>query len=435
MSEERRPKRARRGSKPQARRERPSGPAPEATPLEGPQAPAPEPVSSPDARPRPEPTSARRARVQGAQKRTVPQQRDDSDAPRVGYRSSKRTSKAGRLLRRQANAERVKAEVGEATTKVATGVRRAVLIAGSVVLTITLGFALLWGTALAVNALARWNARRVAAADAAKARTDLAKENVLVIGVKDKEAVGFVALKAERQGNRVLGINIPDGAFMEVPGQGYEGVGDSYHAGPNVSEDAISNFLMVPFERHIVVTDDVFQGMVAGQDVRKLMDRVVSTDLTTDERAALAGFLAKVPSKDVWIVPMPVKPIAVGSERYFEPQRTEIADLVLQWWNVRLEAQKQAIRVAVYNGVGTPGVAGKAAQQLIRRGFRVVDSKNADRFGYERTLVLLYHGTKADAAAVRDAIGVGQVAVESAPQNVADIIVVIGEDYVPPASP
>jgi hypothetical protein len=93
--------------------------------------------------------------------------------------------------------------------------------------------------------------------------------------------------------------------------------------------------------------------------------------------------------------------------------------------------QKQAVRVIVYNGVGTPGVAGAAARQLIRAGFRVVDSKNADRFDYKTTRILLYHGTKADADRVREALGVGAIAVESEAQDVADIILIIGADYVP----
>ncbi len=371
----------------------------------------------------------------GAQKRTTPQEQSD-DEPKRGYRSSKRTSKGGKQFRKQVKVERVKAEVGERTGKAARLVARIVTVGGGSVVSVALVIALLWGAAIGVNSLARWNARRLAAAEAAKTRSEQARENLLVIGVKDKEAIGFVALKAERAGTRVLGINIPDGAFVEVPGQGYESIGESYHGGAEVSKDAVSNFLMVPFERYVAVDEEVFQRMVTSQDVKELMSRSLASDLTAAEKKDLAAFFAKVPTKDVWIVPMPVKPIAVGTERYFEPQRSEIADLVLQWWNVRFDNQKQAPRVAIYNGVGTPGVAGKAAQQLIRRGFRVVDSKNADNFDYKTTRVLLYHGTRADATAVREALGgVGEIIVESAPQNVADIIVVIGADYVPPATP
>jgi hypothetical protein len=369
--------------------------------------------------------------VSGAQKRTTPQARSEEAPKAAGYRSSKRSSKAGKQMRRQAKAERVRTEVGERTSEAARKVVSALTTAGVTLLSIAVVAGALWGGALGVNVLARWNARRIAALNAVQTRAELSKENLLVIAVRDNEAVGFVALKAERAGNRVLGIAIPEGAFVEVPGQGYESIGDSYHGGAGLSKDAVTNFLGVPFERYVAVDQDTYQRLLTKQDVGTLFDRPLSTDLSEADSSALQEFMDKVPTKDVWIVPMPVKPVALGAERYYEPQRAEIADLILQWWGVSAANQKQSVRVIVYNGVGTPGVAGAAARQLIRAGFRVVDSKNADRFDYKTTRILLYHGTKADADRVREALGVGAIAVESEAQDVADIILIIGADYVP----
>jgi hypothetical protein len=390
---------------------------------------SPDPEGSDASAPAPERTSS------GPQKRTTPQARSE-DAPKAsGYRSSKRSSRTGKQMRRQAKVERVRTEVGERTSEAAG---KAVSIAKTVavtVLSIAVVAGALWGGALGVNALVRWNARRMAAANAAKTRTELAKENLLVIAVRDKEAIGFVALKAERAGKRVLGIAIPEGAFVEVPGQGYESIGDSYHGGADLSKDAVTNYLGVPFERYVAVDPDTYQRLLTKQDVRSLLERPLATDLKESDRTDLQEFFEKVSASEVWIVPMPVKPVALGTERYYEPQRAEIADLILQWWGVHASGQKQAVRVIVYNGAGTPGVAGAAARQLIRAGFRVVDSKNADRFDYKTTRILLYHGTKADADRVRDALGAGEVIVEAEAQDVADIILIIGADYVPPATP
>ncbi len=394
----------------------------------------------------PPPVSTRRARADrsvravagdstampsGARRRTMPDPPDEPRAP--GYRTSKRASKSGKLLRKQAKTKRVRAEVGEKTAAGAKVLGRGVRIVIATAISVVLVVGLLWLGAEGINAFARWNARRLAEAGAASKATAVARENLVVIGAAGKQVKGFVALKAERSGKRVLGFSIPDGAFVEVPGQGFEAIGDSFAVSPVVSRDAVSNFLMVPFPRYVVVDERAFQRLVMEQSVAGLLDGTVKTDLSASEKAGLAAFFAGVSTKDVWIVPMPVKPIAVGDERYFEPQRAEIADLVLQWWGVRVEQQKQALRLIVYNGVGTPGVAGKAAQQLIRKGFRIVDSKNADNFKYARTRILLYHGTQAEARTVRDALGTGDIVVESAPQNIADIIVIIGSDYTPPA--
>lgn len=303
-------------------------------------------------------------------------------------------------------------------------------VAGSVVLIATVLLGALWGLALGVNAFARWNLRRIAARTTP---VGAVSENLLVIGVRDGTAIGFTALKVERANDRVLGIAIPDGAFVEVPGQGFERIGESFTAGPAVSKAAVSNYFAVGFTRYLVVDGDAYQALLQDQNIGAMTARVSSTDLSATEQASLYAFLRKVSVDDVWIVPLPVKAMTVGTERYFEPQRAQVADLLLQWWGVRIEQQKARPRVIVYNGVGTPGLASEAAQQLIGAGFRVVDSGNADNFGYARTTILVYHAPS-EAQAVRDALGVGEIKMQSAPQELTDMIVIIGADYLPPVS-
>lgn len=367
----------------------------------------------------------------GALPRTTPQDKEGDEASAPGYRSTRRTSLAGKRARRTEKVVRTRTRVGHGVGQVTGVLARVAKTAGGVALIALVLMVGLYLMAIGINAFARWNARRLAAQTGSVA--DRARDNLLVIGVDNGQAIGFTALKAERPNKRVLGIAIPDGAFVEVPGQGFERIGESYVAGPEVAKDAVSNYLLVPFLRYVVIDGDAYQGLLKNQDVGQLLSRAVQTDLTKAEQQSLQQYFSSVKTKDVWIVPLPVKAIAVGDQRYFEPQRAEVADLLLQWWGVRVDQQKAAPRVVVYNGVGTPGIAGKAAQQLIRKGFRVIDSGNADKFDYKRTQVLLYHGTDADARAVRDVLGTGDIKVQSAPQQLTDIIVIIGADYQPPA--
>ncbi len=84
----------------------------------------------------------------------------------------------------------------------------------------------------AINAVARWNAQRVAAKSGSRQELEKrSRENVLVIGVKDGKATGFLALRVDSKGDQIFGIAIPDGAFIEVPGQGFERIGESYADG------------------------------------------------------------------------------------------------------------------------------------------------------------------------------------------------------------
>ncbi len=99
-----------------------------------------------------------------------------------------------------------------------------------------------------------------------------------------------------------------------------------------------------------------------------------------------------------------------------------------------MDASKAAAttRVILYNGAGTPGVAGEAAQQLIRGGFRVVDTKNADNFNYAKTKIVVQRGDVKQGDEIARILGVGTVEQQPSEQDVADVIVIIGKDYKPP---
>lgn len=317
----------------------------------------------------------------------------------------------------------------EATSAAGRRFRTAGMWIGKVLLSSLALVLVLYLLALSINGIARWNTRRLAEREPDPAA--VAEDNLLVIGVTDDQVTGFLALRVEESENRIFGIAIPDAAFMEVPGQGFERAGDSFKDGPEVSAATISNFLSVTFNRYVVVSGAAYQAALQGQSLVGLLDTVYETNLESVEVDRFASSFESVASESVALVPLPVKPISLGDETFFEPQRDEVADLLLSWWDVSMGNEKDVIRVIVYNGSGEPGVAGIAAQELIRQGFRVVETRNAEDFDHEETLIILYHGEVVDAERVRDALGVGVVSRQEASQQIADVIVIIGKDYSP----
>ena len=356
----------------------------------------------------------------------APAQDDDTLASVASHSRRRRFGRPHRV----ASPAPERAPRSEAGAKLTAAIVRGGRTAFTVLLIIVVLMGSLWGLALGINAFARWNARRIAAQNTPATATS---QNLLIIGVRDGAAIGFTALKVERDTKRVLGIAIPEGAFVEVPGQGFERIGVSYGSGPSVSEATVSNYFGVAFTKYIVIDGDAYQALLQDQNIGAITDKVATTDLSASERSSLMTFLKGTAAGDVWIVPLPLKAMTAGTERYFEPQRTQVADLLLKWWGVRADQQKTRPRVIVYNGVGTSGLASVAAQQLIRAGFQVVESGNADRFGYTTTTILVYHAPT-EAQAVRAALGVGAIQMQSAPQEITDMIVILGADYLPPVS-
>jgi hypothetical protein len=86
--------------------------------------------------------------------------------------------------------------------------------------------------------------------------------------------------------------------------------------------------------------------------------------------------------------------------------------------------------VVVQNGNGRPGVGEDAARLLIPAGFRVVISQNAGSFDHAETdIVATDEEHRADAERAKQALGVGAVSVSGVPSGLADVSIVVGEDF------
>ena len=351
-----------------------------------------------------------------------------AELPR-GYRSTRRGSKSAKSAKRAEKMDAVSTvfdRIGKSARNI--GFVLAIGLAG--LLLVVIAFLIL---AYAINGVVRWNAQRIAEkAGTAAGLDEKAKENLLIIGVEGEEAVGFLAMRVDRKGNQVFGIAIPDGAFLEVPGQGFERAGESFKAGPEVSLSMVSNYLTVPFRSYLVVPAETYRTVLKNQSVAGITESATASDLNETEKAALAKILADMPQKNTALVPLPVKPIKLGDQTYFEPQRAQVADLLKSWWGVDASQAAKVTRVIVYNGAGVPGIAGEAAQQLIRNGFRVVDTKNADSFDYKTTKVVVQDGPLKQGQEIVRVLGVGTAVSKPSDQDVADVIVIIGKDYKPP---
>ena len=353
----------------------------------------------------------------------------------AGWRTTRRGSKAGKKMRREVKINQTREKMSVTADKTKRGAKTAAWLTGWVVGGIAAAVILLLVVALSVNGIARWNAKRIAAEkNSPEARLARARDNLLLVGLDENgRAKGFLAIKTAGDQKAAYGIAIPDGAFIEVPGQGFERIGDSWVAGPDVSLDAVSNFFSVPFEWYASVDNEIYQTAMQTQSLAGVMDAVNSSNLSEEDKARFSEAFGVIPTENVALVPMPVKPINLGDQTYFEPQRAEIADLVKTWWGVDIGAEDAVTRVILYNGAGVPGIAGAAAQQLIRAGYRVVDTKNADNFGYAKTKIVVQNGPTSAADGIVKTLGVGEVSQKAGDQQVADVIVIIGKDYVPPS--
>lgn len=351
----------------------------------------------------------------------------------TGYRASKRGSRSFKQARKAMKQQEVKEQVAKTTDSVA----RYSWLAGRmglVSLAVAIGLVVaLFGSATLVNQVARWWAKRQAEqiVSPEDATVD-SRENLLVIAKDGDDAHAFLALRVDTTDEQVWGLAIPAAVFAEVPGRGFDRIGISLDGGPDESLVTVSNFLGVPFEQYVVVDVETYQAAMEAQSVAGLIADAEETNLSAAAMTLLGPVVEKAAGSQIGLAPLPVKPISLGDEEYLEAETAKVSDLLEEWWGVKAGSADEAIQVIVYNGSGSPGVAGIAAKALVKSGLRIVGTGNADRFDYKKTVIAVHSGELADGDAVRQALGVGEIVEQDSGQQVADVIVIIGRDYAPP---
>ncbi|CAB4941869.1 unannotated protein [freshwater metagenome] len=106
---------------------------------------------------------------------------------------------------------------------------------------------------------------------------------------------------------------------------------------------------------------------------------------------------------------------------------------------MRTPGANSQVRVFVENGVGSPGLNTAARTALVDAGFTFVNGRNAPSFDHETTEIVIPDAGAAarawgQAIAMALKVPATSVRVASVGQSVADVIVVLGADFIPPAA-
>lgn len=154
------------------------------------------------------------------------------------------------------------------------------------------------------------------------------------------------------------------------------------------------------------------------------------------EVAALGDFLGRISDADRGYALLPVDPkqSLEGEERY-EPRTEDIEAMVIQRFaGARSDfSDSERVRLGILNGNGGVGVTEEVAKILIPEGYRVVFTENADNFDYSETQIVFNRTPfEENARDVQRRLGVGKLILNRSPQDVADIIVIVGKDFPPP---
>lgn len=158
------------------------------------------------------------------------------------------------------------------------------------------------------------------------------------------------------------------------------------------------------------------------------------SDFSAAETINLAVAVADIPTRSLKTQSLPVKEVVVNGKLFYQPEKTAVEAMITRIFaSDKVASSKEStLKVRVLNGVGEPGVASDLAKRLIEAGYHVIDTKNADNFDYAETQLIVYSNKAEDIAAVtkiKNFLGLGKIVVNNLPQDVADVTIVVGKDY------
>lgn len=159
---------------------------------------------------------------------------------------------------------------------------------------------------------------------------------------------------------------------------------------------------------------DVLTAFLAAQP------NLASNDFTETDDAQAAAEMLGAGAAPAQILPTQ----AVGGTAMIAAQ-PDLDDLMTQ-----LFGTPTPLRAEVRNGNGQPGVGESVGARLIPAGFRIVLSDNADTFDHQTTQIIAAGTENAGAAQdAKEALGIGKVIVSQVSSGLADVSVIVGQDY------
>jgi anionic cell wall polymer biosynthesis LytR-Cps2A-Psr (LCP) family protein len=261
-----------------------------------------------------------------------------------------------------------------------------------------------------------------------------------VVGVSQQ---GWASLFTRLDG---LAIDVPERLDRRNPDGSTEArfrPGEQFLDGPRVAElltfreanetelEAISRLHRVLVAMLDRVADDPALLDAVFADGAPMLD----TAAAAGEVQALLRLLAEAQAEGRLVArTLPVSPVGSGEDESYRVDEERARQLVEDRFagSRPVTASVGGRDLQILNGNGVPGIGQRVAERLVPAGFRVVLTRNADRFDHAETRIVVYRDDPEQLAAaeeIRDLLGVGRVELSRTPLQVADVTVVVGLDF------
>jgi LytR cell envelope-related transcriptional attenuator len=289
-----------------------------------------------------------------------------------------------------------------------------------------------------------------------EARASVEEQDVVAWTLHAEGGETYVAVFAAG-GRPASVLAIPAAITINLPGQNLGTLAEAASAeDATLVEVAIENLLGAPVDESLLAPLSSLTGVVDGLGGIDLRDRhalgsevdAYLSDIPDDAPGDLAflrwqdvleGVIAAAPGEPA-ALPEPLRPLLSDTDPsllglpvidigggLLRPDQDNLQALVTEHL---VPARDVLTRLVVLNGVGTPGVGEQVARILVPEGYRLVSSGNANTFDLEVTQIIA--SSRADLEAAQRAqllLDAGEISLGNQPTGLADVTVVVGEDF------
>ena len=175
--------------------------------------------------------------------------------------------------------------------------------------------------------------------------------------------------------------------------------------------------------------------LVKVPQILSIIQSHIDTNLTVEELVALTGFVSQTKRSNVQMLMLPGQFSGDGKQgtSFWIPSRRRIREIVAQHFEqgyIRAESTNPSyLNVAIQDSTGDPEAVQELITYLREAGYRRVYVSDEWREPLQVTRIIAQKGDNSGAAAIRAALGVGEVRVESTGTLSSDITIQLGEDW------
>ena len=169
-----------------------------------------------------------------------------------------------------------------------------------------------------------------------------------------------------------------------------------------------------------------FDSMIKIPNIVTSLTEYINTNMNPNEIISLARIMKDVDRERIWVETIQGEPQYIEGISYLVADAQEVKKRV----QYLIDNKQRGLNIEVLNGNQIPGIAHRVADKMKELGFNVVNVDNADRFDYQKTVLIIYSKEVRADEYIKQFLDDVEVIRREQPNSEIDMTIIIGKNMV-----